>query len=315
VGPARGGRLKAAGRAAGALLLAGCAGSGVAADGGHPYVLPWRETVRVFPCRFPRERPVGVALPEDASPGERRALESALDAFRRARLGPPLVLARADEAEIRIALRDEPPRRDDGRSGSGRTVADCRVDPAAGTARLVAARVEIARATSPDWRGRRHALGPDALAGAALHELGHALGFQGHARRGDEPMAPSPDTQRRLGARALRGEPIDSPALRALYALPSGAPLRVVAVSPWRTEAVDRLARVAQAAGLEGPFARVGDHTAQVFFRDASDLEYGVAIPNLAETLRDPTRVLLLPDARTRAALEPTAVLPRGAAP
>jgi hypothetical protein len=298
------------------LLLAACAGPGVGpTDGAHPYVLPWRETVRLFPCRFPRGGPVGVALPVDASGDERRALDAALGAWGRAGLGVTLVPAHEASAPIRIALLDDPPRRDDGRTGSGRTVADCRVEPGTGAARLVAARVEIARATSPDWRGRRHALAPDALAGAALHELGHALGFQGHARRGDEPMAASSDTQRRLGARALRGERIDSPALRALYAAPSGAPQRVVAVSHWRTEAVDRLARVAAAAGLEGPFARVGDSTARVFFRDAGGLEYGLAIPNLAETLRDPTLVLLVPDARTRAALERIPVLPRGPAP
>jgi hypothetical protein len=302
--------------AAAGLLLAACAGPVAGpTEGLHPYVLPWRGTVRLFPCRFPLGAPVGVALPADASGDERRALEAAPDAWGRAGLGVTLVPAREEEAPIRIALLDDPPRRDDGRTGSGRTVADCRVEPGTGAARLVAARVEIARATSPDWRGRRHALGPDALAGAALHELGHALGFQGHARRGDEPMAASAGAQRRLGARALRGERIDSPALRALYARPSGEPLRVVEVSPWRTEAVDRLARVAPAARLEGPFARVGDSTARVFFRHAGGLEYGLAIPNLAETLRDPTLVLLVPDPRTRAALERIPVLPGGPAP
>ena len=288
---------------AAALVLAACAGPG--ADplrGAHPYVLPWRETVRLFPCRFRGERTVGVAFPADASDAERRALEAALAAWQRAGLGVRLAPARAGAAKIEIALLAEPPRRDDGRPGSGRTVADCRVDPDSGAAELSAARIEIARATSPDWRGRRHVLGPEALAGAALHELGHALGFQGHAAR-DEPMAASAETQRRLGARALRGERIESPALRALYAGRAAAAPRVVPVSRWRTELVDRLARVAAERGLDGPFARVGDHTAQVFFRDGRGVEVGVAIPNLAETLRDPTLVLVLPDARARAAL------------
>jgi hypothetical protein len=302
---AAGGLLPAAGAvAAGGLLPAACAGTGGdPLRGAHPYVLPWRETVRLFHCRFRSDRPVGVALPADAGEAERRALEAALAAWRRAGLGLELVEVPAGEAEIEIALRAEPPRRDDGRTGSGRTVADCRVDPVSGRAELVAARIEIARATSGDWRGRRHVLGPDALAGAALHELGHALGFQGHAPR-EEPMAASASTQRRLGARALRGERVGSPALRALYAGRGPAP-RVVPVSRWRTEPVDRLARVAAERGLAGPFARVGDHTAQVFFRDGSGGELGVAIPNLAETLRDPSLVLAVPDARARAALAP----------
>jgi hypothetical protein len=60
---------------------------------------------------------------------------------------------------------------------------------------------------------------------------------------------------------------------------------------------------LAAAEGLEGPFARVGDTAARVFWRDTSGRQYGLQIPNLAETLRNPSRVLVIAEAATRAAL------------
>jgi hypothetical protein len=111
------------------------------------------------------------------------------------------------------------------------------------------------------------------------------------------------EVHRRLGARVLAGETPDEPTLRALYALPSGSVLADRPVSRWRTDLVDRMAALAANERLEGPFARVGDTAARVFWRDGRGTEYGLQVPNLAETLRDPARVLVIAESTTRAAL------------
>jgi hypothetical protein len=48
----------------------------------------------------------------------------------------------------------------------------------------------------------------------------------------------------------------------------------------------------------------VGDASAQVFWRDGADDEVGFWVANLAETLADPTRILLLHLPGTRARLK-----------
>lgn len=281
----------------------------------HPLVLPWHSQVHLLLCRWDTRTPLGVSLPVSAEPDELRALESALRAAERLGLGLRFEEVRADEAALVIELVDGPVQTAAG-MGAGRTVADCRVDlaslgGAAGRvgAELVAARVELAR-SAEDVRGLRVALSDEELAGAALHELGHALGFQGHVSRGETPLVRAVEVHRRLGARVLAGETPDEPSLRALYALPSGTLLASPAVSRWRTDLVDRMGALAAAEGLEGPFARVGDTAARVFWRDASGREYGLQIPNLAETLRDPSRVLVIAEAATRAALPRSRDLP-----
>ncbi len=280
----------------------------------HPTVLPWRETVQLLTCRWTVAAPVGVGLPEEASDDERRVLSAALEAWNRAGLGLTLREAPFAQSQIRVFLVEDPVARDDGRPGSGRSISDCRVDPE-GPAELVSARVEIARRTGPDARGHRRELSAEELAGTAFHEFGHALGFQGHARRGEVPMSASAEVLRRIGRLLLRGETVPSPRLRALYARPSGTRVRTVPVSRWRTDLVDRLAREAARRGFDGPYARVGDVTGRVFWRDASGAEYGVLIANLEETLRDPTRILVLPEARTRALLPRSRDLPPVDAP
>jgi len=89
-------------------------------------------------------------------------------------------------------------------------VGDCRlatdrVDPDAARidAELVGATVRVARRSGPDWRGQSRPLGRDQLLGVLLHELGHALGFSGHARRGDTVMVREVDAVRRVAEAGL----------------------------------------------------------------------------------------------------------------
>ncbi|UCE87365.1 MAG: hypothetical protein JSU66_06490, partial [Deltaproteobacteria bacterium] len=144
---------------------------------------------------------------------------------------------------------------------------------------------------------------PGELTGAALHELGHALGYQGHAASGDSIMTREWERVAALGERVHAGGPFTAPSLRALYAVPSGTVLRRVSVSTWRTDLFDRMALVAQREGLAGPYARAGDRFGRLFWRSARGGEYGFQIAQLRDAVRDPDALVLLPEARTRRVL------------
>jgi len=259
----------------------------------HPYVLPLAQEVVFLTCRWPLERPLSVALPEDASDEERLAIEVALRAWEEAGLGVRFSPSSPDLAAIRLSLTPEAVERDDGRPGIGRAWVDCGAGEK-DAPELVSARIELARRTPPDWRDHTRPVSSEELAGIALHELGHALGFQGHVRGGDVPMVRNAETLRRLGQRILRGGSIRSPGLRALYAHPTGHELQRTPVSQWRTGRVDRLAALAPELGWQGPFLRAGDASASVFWLDDGGSEVGFWIANLAETLSNPTRILVL---------------------
>jgi hypothetical protein len=136
-----------------------------------------------------------------------------------------------------------------------------------------------------------------------VHELGHALGVAGHAPDPADALSASPEAARRAGARALAGEPVASPALAALYARAPGELLASARTEEWRTAELDRLARLARANELDGPYLRAADAAGRIFWRDARGREWGFLVAGLAQLARDPAQLLLLPEASTRGAL------------
>jgi hypothetical protein len=275
-----------------------------------PYLLPARGTLTLFLCRWRTGLPIPVSLPSGLARPEKRAVQAALRAWERAGLGIRFVPVEAEEASLEIELVDGPVPTASG-PGGGNTIADCRLEgpglPSAGREPLAAelefASIRLARRTPPDARGRDRVLSREELAGAALHELGHALGFQGHVTRGPSAMRAEVEALRRLGADVLEGAPFVDVALRALYAIPSGVVLEQVTLESWRTSLVDRMGRVAAQHQLLGPFARVGDASARVFWRDPKGREFGLQVINLRETLRKPERPVVVPEARVRRVL------------
>lgn len=266
-----------------------------------PYVLPWRGQVIEFLCRFEPAAPISVALPPDATPHEARALEAALRAWEAAGVGVRFEPAPPERAAI--VFRFVAPEASLRAEGTGATRADCRVDAEAGAAaagaripaRLAGAEIRIVRRESEEWDASDHAWFAGEVAGVALHELAHALGYQGHARFGGGILARDTRETTPIGRRVLAGEAaLADETLAALYRLPSGLVLRRTAVSPARTGWIDRLARAA--GDRAGPFVRVGDRDGRVFWRLADGTPVGVTLASLHRTLADPARLVLLPD-------------------
>lgn len=276
----------------------------------HPFVLPSASRVTLFFCRWPRDSPLPVSLPLDASPDERAAIETALRAWEGAGLGVRFVTVAGGSAPIEIRFEDEALAIGSG-GDLGNAVVDCRLAPLSEQtepgvvrgAELARARLRIARKTAPSWQGKARPLSQAELTGTLLHELGHALGFEGHARRGDTAMVREVEKIPRAGAALLAGARFADPTLRALYQLPNGAVLSSTPVEAWRTDLVDRMARLAEREDLDGPYARVGETAARIFWRDHRGAEYGLIVIHVTEAIRRPATARVVPEARTRRAL------------
>ena len=161
----------------------------------RPYTLATAGRLTFFLCRWPDDAKIPVAIDADATPKERSAIVAALDAWQGAGLGLRFELrerlGRPQGIEIRVL--------ENMIAGTANTIADCGVDPAGlgrphgpVPARIVFASIHLAR-------------GDPRLVGSALHELGHALGYQGHPRSGDTVMSPGMKAARLAGERVRKG--------------------------------------------------------------------------------------------------------------
>jgi len=292
-------------------LAAGCAAPwsldaleartpGLAAVRGHrlgdvtPYLLPRDDELVLFLCRFEQESPLRVALPEDATPDERALLELALQAWSGAGLGVVLEPTRdAERADISIRI---------GGAAAGfaaQTAAECGLlaDAASGPtlpARLVSAQVMLRRADRDVFR-HPVPLSREEFLGSALHELGHALGFQGHVRRSGSVMVRNVEAVRHIGRRLLAGQRFHDATLEALYRVESGAVLDRRPLSPGRTESVDRLLAIARTHDFTGPFVRVGDRSGRLTWWDGDGRRLVVAMPDLPQVLSRSDTLSLVP--------------------
>ena len=153
----------------------------------------------------------------------------------------------------------------------------------------------LLRRAERDAVGRQVGYRPEELAGSVLHELGHALGFQGHSERGDGIMNRSVDTVRDAGRRLLAGGELRAPGLQALYSLPTGVVVGRYSVTEEQTRPVDGLLARARLSAWRGPFVRVGDRAGRLTWRDRSGDSYVLRIPKIADTLRDPSQLRVVP--------------------
>jgi len=259
-----------------------------------PYALPLAGELIWFLCRFDTRSAIRVALPREASEAELARLRLALRAWEQA-LG-----VRFEEAEpAQIEIEFTP----DDAEFAAVTEAECRVDGAAGAAGagarleagLARARVSLRRAQI-DARGHHIQVDEAQQVGAALHELGHALGFQGHAARGDTVMVRTVETVRDVGARVLAGRAFRDDTLAALYRVDSGVVVARASLPAGRSGPVDRLAALAAREGDGSLLVRSGDRSGRVAFVDPAGSTLRVFLRHLPESLRDPTRLELAAD-------------------
>ncbi|MCG8589094.1 MAG: matrixin family metalloprotease [Proteobacteria bacterium] len=238
----------------------------------RPYPALFRTGVALFLCRWATPATLRVSLPPDADAGERRVLERALAAWEASGLG--LRFTPTDgPAELEIRFAAEP---EDGRAvRSGDTVADCGWETGSALqepgervpAELRFASIVLQRA-NPDTLGRPVPLSDVELFGAALHEIGHALGFQGHVAGRRSVMTREVDQVRRTARRVWSGDAFRDPSLGALYAVPSGWVVGRRTLDPASAGRALALAERLEAADVRGPFARVGDRSARLWWAE-----------------------------------------------
>jgi hypothetical protein len=268
-----------------------------------PYLLPVQDAGVLFLCRWETADPIPVSLPPDATPEQLGALEAALRAWQGAGLGVRFQPGAPAGVGIELRIVAEPGEGEVATRAAS-TVADCAVDPHGETrgdrlaARLVFASIHL-RVAWTDPLGRRVETGSADLAGVALHELGHALGFQGHVRSGESAMRYGVEAMRRAGRRLLAGEAFRDDTLRALYSVASGEVVGRLALPPGRSRPVDRLLALARSGGLEGPVARMGDREGQILFRDGDGAAYAIWLRGVAGALAGrPQELLVMPGPR-----------------
>jgi hypothetical protein len=268
-----------------------------------PYALPVQGQLLWFLCRFELDAPIRVALPPDALDAERALLLRALAAWEQAVPGLHFARVEPDAAEIALVFAPDDPR------VAATTEAECRVTHAAQVdvagerlpARLVHARVALRRAQL-DWRGHAAPLSEAQQLGAALHELGHALGYQGHARAGETVMVRDVERVRDIGRRVLEGGAFSDLAVSALYRVDSGTLVERAELPSGRTAPVDRLASFAAQHGDGSLFVRVGDVAGRVAFFGPDPGLHRVFLRHLREALRDPDVLELAADPQELAA-------------
>ena len=248
----------------------------------RPYYWPQHDQLTLFLCRWSRAEPIPVAIAADATEPERRAVHAALAAWEGAGLGVSFarverLVGRGIEFEFVAGML----------SWAASTVAECAVDGepsaapgAALDAGMVAASIQLGR---NDPR----------LVGSALHELGHALGFQGHPRRGDSIMLRDAKRLLATSVRVGRGGDFSDATLAALYALPSGTVLARLPLPSGRSAVLDRLAEIASQQGWRGPRLQVGDNAARIGWHDADGAWVFVRITGLRAALEDPGKLVI----------------------
>jgi hypothetical protein len=268
-----------------------------------PYLLPVHGTLTYFLCRWPVAEAIRVSAPPDATFAERSEIELALRAWEDAGLGVRFA-PESSQADIEIRFTTDPTP-SGGPPRAANALADCAIGSSALEtppgdpidARVVFASIHLSR-TGRDAFGRQRPWSPEERVGALLHELGHALGFQGHAQRGETVMVSSVDDVRRAGQRLLAGQRFRDPTLEALYAVPTGAVVGRVPLAESRTRPVDRMTLVARSRGFGGPFAQVGDHVARLFWRDSRGTRYRLLLSSPKAAMRRPRELSVFPGPR-----------------
>ena len=131
--------------------------------------------------------------------------------------------------------------------------------------------------------------------GSALHELAHALGFQGHPKRGDSILVRDPRALLKASVAVGRGDGFRDATLSALYALPSGTVLSRRPLPPRHTAALDAAAARAAAEGRRGPYLQVGDRLGRISWYGDDGSALAFRLRGLKSALQSPAKLEIEP--------------------
>ena len=272
-----------------------------------PYFVPVEGGLLLFLCHWDPRVTVAYSLPLDASSDEAVLIEAAVQAWEDAGLG--LKFERSPRAEAVLRLDFTAPGSNGTPAGAATTATDCavalgpQVDDGSESiaARLVRARIRLRR-SNINIVGREVELSPAELMGAVIHELGHALGFPNHVMDESSVMSRSVDRVRREGRKVQRGERLSDPTLRALYRVPSGTVVGFLPLGAKQLLPLSELEGRAQAAGWAGPYVRVGDQSARIWWLNPTNQSYGFMIAGVPRDWS--SRFVLFPTAALAAQLK-----------
>ena len=276
----------------------------------YPALLDGR--ILLVACRYGDEAESVLVSQSAASPQAewtRRAVEAVNEAVAGVALGieGPQDRRQGEVPQIEIEWVGDPDAPDP--RGMGDTLTECDVSAQGDSSRSVRGRMtrsEIRlRPVVRDPQGRLRATTEVEWVGALIHELGHALGFSGHAALGDSLVVLDETRLRSQARRVLQGEPLAAPNLTALYSVEPGRILGEVELAAEAREWIaivesivaDRNGRLGSASG---PYASSGDDAARLVWRWAGGLQVELRLPFWREEIRKGQAITVRPDAQTR---------------
>lgn len=278
-----------------------------------PYPRLSESQVELIACRWPSGKSIGVglALTDRRLDWAERAIEAlsrGSDYFDLAVL--PLgdqvgkthrELPARKAAPVDIVVREV--RIGPGPDGLGDTIASCATGPQNGAVGGVIRGAEISmRTQQPNAVGLVGPISQEDWTGAFLHELGHALGYQGHVRPRvwgvDSVLVREASRLRSLARQALAGRPVEDPVLDSLYRLEPGQVLGRRALS---RESRRWAAAIQDVLGPERDLvtANVGDRIARLEGRTASGSLLRLYLPSWRLQLTRGDPIIAIPDAAT----------------
>ena len=252
-----------------------------------PYFAPVDGGLLLFLCHWDPAQTLAYSLPDDATAEEEEVLEAVVRAWQEAGLGLEFERVPRERALLKVVFTGSSAKW--APAGTATTATDCAVvlgpqlSPRAQQvpARIVRAKVRLRR-SNRDVLGREVELRPEELAGTLLHEIGHALGFPTHVVDDSAVMSRSVDTVRRAGRKLLATGRFVDPTLAALYAVPSGTVVGFLPLQREQLRPISELVERARAEQWAGPYVRVGDRSARIWWWSEKDDAMGFRIPRSA---------------------------------
>jgi hypothetical protein len=276
-----------------------------------PYPVPVPDGLELVSCRWRSDRPIHVRLhlTSERLIWAQRAIESLSAGLPRVELAAEAVGPAAERglpaAQV-IEVFEVDPEASEHPIGVGDTLVACDVSKRADATFGTPSTAEIQmRSFVLDPLDELVPVSPEDWTGAFMHELGHALGFQGHLRSGSSILVRDQTVLRRAGRAALAGKPWRDETLEALYRLEPG---RVLGRRSLSVESQGWVRAVQRRAGGRdgphgGPLAKVGDRHGEIEWANGSGEVLRLHLPFWPRQLRGDDGIVAFPGTLTRSAL------------